>query len=245
MQESATVQWVALGAAVLLALVHVFARRLRNLAGMPRSRWLSLAGGASVAYVFIHLFPELSRGQQVLSGRLAGPLEYIESHIYLISLAGLAVFYGLEIYARRHQSKPREERGREGIFWVHVGSFTLYNHLIGYLLLHLEDNRVSTVILFSLAMGMHLLVNDFALRELHREDYHNFGRWMLAGTVLAGWGIGALTEISEVGVSILLAFLAGGIILNVLKEELPAGRESNYPAFLAGVVAFSSLLLAI
>lgn len=36
-------------AAAGLALVHVFAGRLRFLDGIPRSRWLSIAGGVSVA----------------------------------------------------------------------------------------------------------------------------------------------------------------------------------------------------
>lgn len=48
---------VALIAAAILALIHLFAGKLRFLEGIPRSRWLSLAGGASIAYVFLHLLP--------------------------------------------------------------------------------------------------------------------------------------------------------------------------------------------
>lgn len=45
-------------------LVHLFAGKLRFLDGLPRSRWLSLAAGISVAYVFMHIFPELAKAQQ-------------------------------------------------------------------------------------------------------------------------------------------------------------------------------------
>lgn len=38
--------------AIGLAMIHVFASRLSFLNALPRSRWLSFAGGASVAYVF-------------------------------------------------------------------------------------------------------------------------------------------------------------------------------------------------
>jgi hypothetical protein len=57
---------VALGAApaaLLLSLVQVVTPSQRFLEGTPRSVWLSVAGGVSVAYVFVHLFPELAEAQ--------------------------------------------------------------------------------------------------------------------------------------------------------------------------------------
>ncbi len=42
---------------------------------------------------------------------------------------------------------------------------------------------------------------------------------------------------------VLTAFLAGGIILNVLKEELPEERESRFGAFFVGSLLYSVLLL--
>jgi hypothetical protein len=55
-----------------LALVHAIGGRLRFLDVIPRSTWLSLAGGISAAYVFFHLLPELAAGQRALGG----PLEH-------------------------------------------------------------------------------------------------------------------------------------------------------------------------
>jgi hypothetical protein len=43
--------------------------------------------------------------------------------------------------------------------------------------------------------------------------------------------VALLTEIPEVTIAVLLAFLAGGVIMNVLKEELPEERESRFWAF--------------
>lgn len=50
-------------AALLLAAVHVVTPSLRFLEGIPRNAWLSMAGGVSVAYVFVHLLPELAVGE--------------------------------------------------------------------------------------------------------------------------------------------------------------------------------------
>jgi hypothetical protein len=60
-----------------------------------------------VAYVFLHLLPELSSGHDVLAREFGKPLDFIERHIYLISLVGLAAFYCLERLAKtsRRQNK--------------------------------------------------------------------------------------------------------------------------------------------
>ena len=41
-----------------------------------------------------------------------------------------------------------------------------------------------------------------------------------------------------------LVFLAGHVVLNVLKEELPEDRESKFSAFALGSGAYAALLLA-
>jgi hypothetical protein len=62
-------------AAAGLSLVHILAEHLRFLDVIPRSRWLSFAGGISVAYVILHLLPELGEAQEAISkaARLYNP----------------------------------------------------------------------------------------------------------------------------------------------------------------------------
>lgn len=98
-----------LGAALAaLGLVHVFAGKLRFLSEVPRSRWLSWAGGVSVAYVFVHLLPELSAGQESLAAKAEGLLPFLEEHVYLVALLGLAVFYGVEHSSAAHEPAVSE-----------------------------------------------------------------------------------------------------------------------------------------
>lgn len=237
---------IALGAAIVLVIIHLFSGKLRFLEGVPRSRWLSIAGGASVAYVFLHLLPELSKGQQTLAG--AFEISYLEQHVYLVALTGLATFYGLQRAAENSREQQRAEKGKDqtssGVFWLHMASFSVYNLLIGYLLIHREQTGVVSLIIFAVAMGFHFLVTDYGLREQHKESYTQIGRWILSVAVLTGWLIGILTEIGDVALAILVAFLAGGVILNILKEELPAERQSRFWAFALGAAAYGVLLLA-
>jgi zinc transporter ZupT len=233
----------------VFVLVHLFADRLRFLDGIPRSRWLSLGGGISVAYVFVHLFPELQEAQRNID-QAAGAIAYVEHHAYLLALLGLVVFYGLE-RAVKLSREPRRGQSAEsddspvpaGVFWLHLGSFAVYNALIGYLLVHREEQDVRGLLLFSVAMALHFLVNDYGLREDHRASYRELGRWLLAAAVLMGWLVGLSTEISEQATGALFAFLAGGVVLNVLKEELPEERRSRFSAFASGVAVYTLLLL--
>jgi hypothetical protein len=90
--------------AAILRLIHLFAGKLRFLSAVPRSRWLSAAGGASVAYIFVHVLPDLSRQQAAIERNGGIGPGFLANHVYLAALLGLVVFYGLERAAKR--SRP-------------------------------------------------------------------------------------------------------------------------------------------
>ncbi|MGO2880707.1 MAG: hypothetical protein ACTIDT_12195 [Halomonas sp.] len=228
-----------------LAAVHIFASRLRKLSAVPRSAWLSLAGGVSVAYVFIHIFPALRDAHETINAH--GLLKVLEHNAYIVALIGLAVFYGLEQAATKHSHKGQQDESvnfqkLKGVFWIHIGSFSLYNALIGYLLVY-RNNELPAIIFFFLAMSAHFLVNDHGLVRHHRDVYLSKGRWVLATAVVVGWLLGLTVDVSEPIVSLLYAFVAGGIVLNVLKEELPEDRHSRFWPFALGALISTVLLV--
>lgn len=233
--------------AVMLALVHLFAAKLRFLEITPRSIWLSASSGVSVAYVFVHLLPELNLAQETIRGSVGKALLFLEHHVYLLALLGLAVFYGLEraaiVSRQRNHEAGNGDVTSSGVFWLHIGSFALYNALIGYLLLHREEPGVQSLSFFAIAMALHFVVNDYGLREHHKRAYGKIGRWILAAAIISGWAIGLATEISKAAIALLFAFLAGGVMLNVLKEELPEERQSRFWAFALGAGLYAALLV--
>ena len=230
-----------------LAGVHLLSGRLQILGVSPRSRWLSAAGGVSVAYVFVHLLPDLAEEQETIREATRESLSFLEYHVYLVALVGLATFYGLERAAKvsrgKERSAGRDDSTGGGVFWLHTASFAAYNGLIGYLLLHREDPGSGSLVLFAFAMGVHFVVNDYGLRRDHKAAYDRVGRWLLAAAVLAGWAVGLAYEVSEAALAVLFGFLAGGVIMNVLKEELPEESESRFWAFALGAALYSVVLL--
>ena len=94
------------------------------------------------------------------------------------------------------------------------------------------------------AMALHFMTVDHGMRGDHSEAYDRHGRWVISAAVAAGWVLGMLTTVPPVGVGFLFAFLAGGIVLNTLKEELPQERESKLWPFLTGAGVYAALMLA-
>ena len=255
---------VGLFAALALGGVHLVAGKLRFLDGLPRSGWLSFAGGVSVAYVFVHLLPELAEHQETLGG-YEGLL-----WAFVLALAGLVGFYGLERRALTDRAEASEQRAGasdqaaidtvrqvgtgdakgdpeamhesgEGGFVLHLGSFALYNLLVGCLLARAE--HVDGLLPYLVAMALHFVVNDFGLRDHYKGRYTYPGRWILAGATVAGWALGAFVPLGEEVLAGFHAFLAGGVMLNVLKEELPESRRSRFWAFALGAAAYAALLV--
>ncbi len=240
----------SLPAILMLCLTHIFINKLK-LTGLPRSKWLSVAGGISVTYIFLQAFPELHEFQQEMNHKDLFAIGKIrELEIYLVGLLGLTFFYGLENLTSKSKESKREPKEGEpekniGMFWIHISSFAVYNFIIGYLLLNREDISIVAMITYAIAMSFHLIVTDHSLESHFSIYYRKRGRWILVTSLIAGWLISVITTIPQVYVGIIFSFIAGGIIMNVMKEELPKERESNLGAFIVGVIFYGAVLILV
>jgi len=234
----------ALIAAAWLAAIHLFASRLDCLRSPPRSVWLSFAGGAALAYTFVHLLPELAIG-----GERTGIYDSLGGSILLAHsfvLGGLIAFYTLEQAVAGEQRRRGRDHLDPGtpVFWLHLSSFTAYNALIGYLLVQRSREGAWSFGTFVAAMSFNLLVNDRGLQARHGAHYPRLSRFLLAGAVLLpGWLLGWLLPARGLGLALLFALLAGGAILNLLKEELPRERRSRAAPFAVGAALYAVILI--
>lgn len=239
----------ALLISVLLASLHVAAPRIRRLPFVPERVTGSFAGGLAVAYVFLHLLPELAEGNEAIGEALSDvvdPTPLLDLGIFVVALAGFAAFYGLERLARARAATGGAAREPTGVYWLHLGSFMVYNALITYTMALRLRTGVAFTVLFAIAMGLHFVLTDRSLEEHYPRRFPRTGRALLAAALLVGWGLDALfAPTSTVTVALLTALLGGSILLNVFKEELPSTGRSSYGWFLTGLGIYAALLTAV
>lgn len=228
---------LSLACTVGIVAAHLYGQKLYAVGWIKRGRLLSAASGVSLAFVFLYLLPELSAWQLYLENR--GVLGFLQHHLYVAALVGLVLFYGVEWLVLREGT---HEQRSTVIFRTHLAIFAFYNLLIGYLLVHYFTDT-HDLLRFTVVAALHLIVNDHALRNHHRDMYYGKGRWLLAGAIFLGWTIGNLAEIGDGAVALLFALLAGSIIVNVLKEDLPEDRPGHFGSFAAAAGVYALLLL--
>jgi hypothetical protein len=240
----------SLGVALVLALVYALGARLNESAAGERAwarrRWVSVAAGVSVAYVFVDVLPELAAQHRTFREASGEGLLFAEQRIYVLALLSFVVLYGLEHIVLASRERRREavaEGAPDATYWLHVGGFAAYSALIGYLLVERAERGPLALAVYGLAMALHFLIVDHSLREEHGRIYDRGGRWVLAASVLAGWLLGATTPLSEVVFARLFAVLAGGVVITSLKAELPGEREGRFWPFCLGAAAYAVLLL--
>ncbi len=236
----------ALVISLLLAALHVAAPRIRRLPRVPERVTGSFAGGLAVAYVFLHLLPELAEGNEAIGEALSDvvqPTPLLDLSVFLVALAGFAAFYGLDRLARTRAATGGAGREPAGVYWLHLVSFLVYNALITYTMALRLRTGVGFAVLFAIAMGLHFVLTDRSLEEHYPRRFPRSGRVLLAAALLLGWGLDALfAPTSTVVVALLTALLGGSILLNVFKEEIPSGRRSSFGWFVVGLVLYAALL---
>ena len=231
-----------------LAAVHAAAGTTAALRERWQPRILSAAAGISIAYVFLDLIPTLADGQKVIDA--SGIIPGLESHVYILALLGLTVSFWVETVARRSIRRRREAGATaetaDGPFRLGMASFVVLNGTIGYMIASPGDTAIEPLWLFAIAIGLHFLVNDHALSEHHGERYRRRGRWLLVAGLLAGWIVGTVPafEIPPQALALLLGYIGGGVMFNVLRHELPdTDRTTDVAAFAVGAAAYGALVL--
>lgn len=245
----ATSVLLSLGLALLLAASHLAAPRLRQFGGLPERAVASLAGGLAVAYVFLHLLPEVAAGNEAIGEALSDVVTLtplLELAIFAVAMAGFLVFYGLERLAGHTAERKGHSEPGVAVYRLHLASFMMYNGLITYSMALRVRTGLLFAVLFTLAMGLHFVLTDRTFSERYPRRFRATGRVFLAGALLAGWLLdAAFAPTNTLIVTLLTAFLAGSVLLNVFKEEIPSSRRSSFPWFVGGLTGYASLLAVV
>jgi hypothetical protein len=234
----------------LIVLVHLFVQRLRFL-DRPQSVWPDFFSGVGLGYVFVDLFPHLASKQEaLLEATDAGLLGFLEHHAYLMAMAGFLLYLAIVLSGERARSQRAPGTFRISNLPVAVGfgatSTAAYAFLIGYMLAEQCTHGAGSGFGFALAMAAHFVGLGHFYRHRYPWLYDAGLRYVLAAALYAGWGFGAIGELSDRVYALLFTFLAGGIMIITVVFELPRVKSwRQYAGFCAGAIVFSALIVAV
>lgn len=217
---------------------------------------VSLSAGIAIAYVFMRLMPELAEASAEFveaTGDLVLP--FPEYRVHGAALLGFLTFYALERlvdWSRITGSVPSEtgrvprEAGRreERISdRVPTLSYALYVGIVTYVMAARMEAGEGRLALFGLSMGLHFLGVGYGLRREDEALYDGWGRHVLAASAALGWAVPLLTPLDFAVVQTLAGFVAGGVIVNTMIQELPGRKNGSVLFFSGGAILYAGVLL--
>ncbi|RHB49373.1 hypothetical protein [Exiguobacterium sp. AM39-5BH] len=224
---------------VYLALINFFGIYLFPRDRVPSQKWFSFSSGIAITYFFMYLLPSLNKRQYTLR------VEWLDlalpSEIYVISLLGFTVFYGTMRVVRTPYFKD-ETIDQNVSYWLQVTLLTAYMSFSAYVVTATSVTFVARSF-YATALGVHFLAVGHDLYRHYGECYIRQGRYLLSGAILIGGFFSHFIDLASHVEAILFAFVAGAMILNIVKFELPSDRNLHFRTFVLAVVSYGGLLL--
>jgi len=207
-----------------------------------QNRWASVGGGAGLAYIFIHLLPELTTGGSTISDAIGMehflPNAMTESLLFLITMLGVFIPYVLGVIGKRNSNSNKWNSSAS------LGIFALVNYLYAYSLPSLLTTGLTYGVLFTVAIAAHVLLADRTLAKDHPLVFRRRFRWVgTVAVIIGGFHAAAFHPISDLTLAVATAFVGGSLLLSVFQEELPDAKHSRLGWFSLGLCVMSALLL--
>ena len=161
---------------LVFALCHWYVVVLASQSDSEQQRWTSLGGGAGLAYVFVHLLPELASGGSELSETIGmipyAPTHLVEALLFFVALLGVLVVFSIDVLAQRQTSLSSISS------WLHLSSFAAINYLYAYSLPSLISTGILYGVLFTVAVASHVLLADRFSVIHHSRRFRQRNRWI-------------------------------------------------------------------
>ena len=232
--------WIVYGLlASIIASVHLWFGWFEARFERSENRWMGFIGGIAVGYVTLYMLPKLSNVTVRFVAANPDASWALQYRAYFILLFGIVVHLVFERLSRM------STRGANAARWLEIAVLALYSFLIGYVAVELPRSEIRFHILANVIFALHLMGMVHRLRTRYPSAHAGWGRIGFALLVLLGYVLGVVTELREATIVTGTAFIAGIILVNVMSEELPSGKEGRLRYFLVGVGVFAVMSILI
>ena len=254
---------ISLIPAILLALTHISLHTIEvKISNKDGWHWLSIPSGISAAYVFLGLIPDLEKYKYTLNMETEVDTTIDHRFYAILMLVGFTIFYTLESLVKHHRKRKTKRADtsplndyvakvaellpceNKWIFTLHILCFSIYDAVITFLLpIKQVTYGPSNMWFYYVAMQCHFVLDDMALHDHFGTRYDKFGRIPLLLATIMGYLLGFFWEAPRFLSASVAAFIAGGTVINIMKEELPAESRASVPLFMMGAVVYALLIV--
>lgn len=236
--------WIAFAATLFLIFFHFISPWLASELPQKGRAFVSFSGGVAVAYVFLQMLPDLVEynkpiGEYLLKNQWL--TSFTELLIYIVALFGFLIYYGFDLAAERYRAHGNDDKL---VYILHLAMFCLYNFLITYTMSLRVVESLTATVLFTIAMALHFILTDQKFCRFYPIQFDHLGRFVLIAALLVGWICSVIFDpVNVLMVAFMVAFLAGSVLLNVFREELPDVRMASFFWFALGSTIVAGVLL--
>lgn len=237
--------WGSFVITFILMACHYLSPLIKKIPHLNSRKIISFSGGIAVAYVFLHMLPELVEGNSSIGKLLLQTKSLtalLDLGIFIIALFGFNIYFGLEVLAARVKLSHRSSI--KNVYFLHLMMYGIYNFLITYTMPLRVQSGIPYAIMFTFVIGFHFIFVDRNFNQNFHRYFSTSGRLFLLSALFFGWLITALTNpMNIVLVSFMIAFLSGSVLYTVFREELPTTKKSSFIMFTAGILLLSIILI--
>ncbi len=215
---------------------------------------ISFSGGIAVAYVFFDLLPAIQKAGEHLNLLLRnylGQTSISEVAVFGVAFMGFLVFFISEHAAVHSRRRAVADAGQhvdsiaapKGVFIIHFSILALVSLLIAYNLRFEVRASLLGGLLFSIVLILHFFGTDRTMEIHYRSMFERYGRYILSIMPLTGWALSVFFPERQSEAAVLLAFVAGAVLFNVIKDEVPGTEKGEPKFFVAGALIYAAVLL--
>ena len=219
--------------AIFLAFIHLSVVNLSKIDEAKQSIITSVGGGISVAYIFLHLLPELALSHKQSIGDIN--IELLEISFFFASLLGLIILFVVDSLSATAKI-PKEIN-----FKLHLSYNFAISYLYAFTLHEVVKEGFFYSILYTLTLAAHVFSSDRIIFRTHEKFYRSKFRWIGFSIIFMGLVHSLIIENNSlIELDYAFAFLSGGVLLNTFLEELPKKTLLNVKWFLTSITITST-----
>ncbi len=237
--------WVASLFVAVLCGSHFLTPTVRGHRTISSPRITSFAGGVAVAYVFLHMLPELIESRDNIFQLIGSAFQasvFTDLLVFFIALLGFETYYILEYNSMKKKDSELSNQAR--MFRFTMSFYFIYSFILTYTMIVRVKTGIIYAVLFTIAMSLHFLLMDRHIRRYYPVLFSNKTRIILLFALILGFSVSILLPINIYIAAFLTAFLSGSVLYTSFSEEITLTRKTSIFSFIMGTLIMAVILSA-